>query len=54
MNYFSVSFYKNSWVGSTTSIILLAKNKTRAKKVTKEAFPNAMRVIVKLLETPVK
>jgi hypothetical protein len=53
MKYFSVSFYRNSWVDSTTSLILIAKNKTRAKKVTKEAFPNAIRIIVTKLETPV-
>jgi hypothetical protein len=53
MKYYKVSFYGNSWDDSTVAIILQAKNKTRAKKVTKEAFPNAIRVIVTELETRV-
>lgn len=53
MRYFTITFFRSMWDDSPAVIGLIpAKNKTRVKRVIKEAFPNAKRITVTELETP--
>jgi hypothetical protein len=51
MKYFKVSFYDNEWTNTRTTIIIPAKNKTRAKQVTKEAFATSVDITAEEMET---
>jgi len=52
MKYYCVSFYRDCWVRRHTTLVIPAKNKTRVKKATREAFPGCIKITIVELETP--
>jgi hypothetical protein len=50
MKYYKCIFFRSSWVDHMDAQVLMASSAKRAKAAMKEAFPNALKLTIELME----